>query len=412
MFELKKDLPGTPIFLSPSSSLGGAERVLLSLLEPFHGGKLNSRPSVVCVETGPLVDELASRGISARIQSLPDKLLSLGDSPARQESRVLRLARLAMACPALWLTVRRWRQWLAADNPAWIHSNGFKTHLLSSWAAPSGCVVFWHLHDFLGERPLLRRLLHRAWRPGIEAIAISQAVADDFKRHLPQCPVHLWLNTVNTEIFIARNTVGNWLDTAGGLSEPWNGLRIGLVATYARWKGQEVFLQASKQILRELTVPVRFFIVGGPIYQTAGSQWSESELEKIIRDNGLEGKVGVVAFQKEAHKVYQALDVVVHASTRPEPFGLVIAEALACAKPVVAALHGGAAEIGIDGEHYLGHTPGDPASLAGSLIRLIRNEELRAGLGRSARQRMVMNFSQSQIMPRWKSLLSKCGLPC
>jgi glycosyltransferase involved in cell wall biosynthesis len=126
----------------------------------------------------------------------------------------------------------------------------------------------------------------------------------------------------------------------------------------------------------------------------------------------LEGKVGVVAFQKEAHKVYQALDIVVHASTRPEPFGLVIAEALACAKPVVAALHGGAAEIGFDGEHCLGHIPGDPASLAGALVRLIRNDELRLRLGKSGRQRMVMDFSQSQIMTRWKSLLSKCGLPC
>ena len=65
----------------------------------------------------------------------------------------------------------------------------------------------------------------------------------------------------------------------------------------------------------------------------------------------------------------RALDVVVHASTEPEPFGLVIAEAMACARAVVVSRAGGAAEIIEPGVDALAHAPGDAAELA-ECIRL------------------------------------------
>ena len=54
----------------------------------------------------------------------------------------------------------------------------------------------------------------------------------------------------------------------------------------------------------------------------------------------------------------RALDVVVHASTQPEPFGLVIAEAMACGRAVVVSSGGGAAEIVTPGEDALVHEVG------------------------------------------------------
>lgn len=66
----------------------------------------------------------------------------------------------------------------------------------------------------------------------------------------------------------------------------------------------------------------------------------------------------------------RALDIVVHASTQPEPFGLVIAEAMACGRAVIASQAGGAAEIIDPGENALGLPPGDAAVLAERIVQL------------------------------------------
>ena len=64
------------------------------------------------------------------------------------------------------------------------------------------------------------------------------------------------------------------------------------------------------------------------------------------------GRVGFTGFLPPAPAM-RALDVVVHASTRPEPFGLVIAEAMACGRAVITSASGGAAELVDAGEDAL-----------------------------------------------------------
>jgi len=78
----------------------------------------------------------------------------------------------------------------------------------------------------------------------------------------------------------------------------------------------------------------------------------------------IENRVGFVPFQDNPADVYRALDIVVHASTKPEPFGRTIVEAMACGKPVIAAQTGGAAELFTHDHDAVGVPPGDPAALA------------------------------------------------
>jgi glycosyltransferase involved in cell wall biosynthesis len=398
-------LPLRPLILSPSSSLGGAERVLLDLISPWKIEVPKKQPQIVCIEDGPLIKKLITNGFLPNLKKFPEKLLKLGDSPARLENRLSRSVRLGLALPALASTVFLWRRWLFRDTPAWIHSNGFKTHILAAWSAPKTVDIYWHLHDFVGDRPLMRKLLNRAWRPGIQALAISNAVANDFTRHIPKCPVHVWQNTIDTNVFKPGVQDGNWLDKAAGFTPDWQGVRVGMVATYARWKGHDVFMKAATLAAKQCKVPVRFFLIGGPVYQTAGSQWTENQLRKMIGENNLDSVVGLIPFQKDTVQVYRSLDVVVHASIRPEPFGLVIGEAMACGKAVVAALHGGAAEIGEHGLHCLGHIPGDADSLACAMQKFIEDADLRQTLGNAGKLRINTFFGPEQIKPRWEKLL-------
>jgi glycosyltransferase involved in cell wall biosynthesis len=76
---------------------------------------------------------------------------------------------------------------------------------------------------------------------------------------------------------------------------------------------------------------------------------------------------------------------------------MVIAEAMACGRPVVVSLAGGAAEIVRDGVDALGHAPGDAAALADRLSALVRDPGLRARLGRAARTAAEARFDRARL---------------
>ena len=71
-------------------------------------------------------------------------------------------------------------------------------------------------------------------------------------------------------------------------------VRIGLVATFARWKGHEVFLRALAAMPKD--EPVRGYIIGGPVYDTAGSQHTMEELQALADGLGLNGASASPAF--------------------------------------------------------------------------------------------------------------------
>lgn len=93
----------------------------------------------------------------------------------------------------------------------------------------------------------------------------------------------------------------------------------------------------------------------------------------------------------------QALDIVVHASTKPEPFGMVVIEAMACQRPVIVSAAGGAMEIFAEGKTGLGHKPGDAGDLARQMQRLLEDEALRQSLGRAGSQHVRENFSRERL---------------
>ena len=83
---------------------------------------------------------------------------------------------------------------------------------------------------------------------------------------------------------------------------------------------QDVFLKAAAQVLQmRNTQPVRFYIIGGPIYQTRGSQFDAAELQEMARQLGVDRSLGLIGFQSDIVPAFRALDMVVHASTAPEP---------------------------------------------------------------------------------------------
>jgi glycosyltransferase involved in cell wall biosynthesis len=178
-------------------------------------------------------------------------------------------------------------------------------------------------------------------------------------------------------------------------------VRVGLVATYSRWKGHDVFLRA---LARLRSTNVRAYVIGGALYDTDRSQYSLGELRALAKRYGVEGRVGFTGFVAASERVMRTLDVVVHASTTPEPFGLVIAEAMACGRAVIASGAGGSAELVRDGIDALTHAPGDADGLARAIDALAGDAALRARIGAAARQTALARFDARRLGEQFAGL--------
>jgi glycosyltransferase involved in cell wall biosynthesis len=408
-------------YLSPVGVIGGAEPVLLAAIRGARTHLPGARLSVLMLADGPLGAEAERLGAAVTVVPLPARLAGLGDTRlrghgrSRVSARSMSMARFGWTAlgeaPAALGFVRRLRAALRRLAPDLIHSNGLKAHALAALARPAGVPVLWHLHDFLMPRPVMARLLGRLSGGAAGGIAVSDAVRRDVASVLPGLEIALVPNAIDTDHFAPRDDDdgdvrdGAALDRLAGL--PPAGpevevVRVGLVATYADWKGHGVFLDALARLAATPVPgeggtgpcpPVRGYVVGGAIYTTEGSQVTREALERRAAAGGLGGRIGFVPFVPDPADVYRRLDVVVHASTRPEPFGLTIAEAMSCGRPVVVAAAGGAAELFTPGEDALAHAPGDVAGLAAAIARLAGDPALRARLGANARRTAVERFS-------------------
>lgn len=380
------------VYLNPCGNLGGAETSLHSLLASMRAAEPSFELWLVLGEDGPLANIARDLGVQVRVRPFPPSLRRLGDAGT---GRVETGLALLNAAPATARYTWQLAAWLRSLQPDIVHTNGLKMHLLGAWTRPHGSALVWHIHDYVGRRRVMSRLLRRFGKSCAAAIANSESVASDIQNVLPAVRIKPIYNAIDLERFSPK---GNQLDldTLAGLAPAAPGtIRTGLVATFAKWKGHKVFLEALARLPVE--APIRGYIIGGPIYQTSGSQWTRPELEQEVDRLGLRGRVGFTGFVRDAASVMRSLDIVVHASTDPEPFGMVIIEGMACGKAVIASQSGGATELFAEGVNALSHRPSDVRMLAERIQLLAGDAQLRARLGRAGRQSAERHYAGSRL---------------
>jgi glycosyltransferase involved in cell wall biosynthesis len=368
---------------------------LLDMLASVREARPDWELSVIAASRGPLVAK-ASAYADAAAMPFPNALARLGEWGTGGSIRTrLRLgaALLAASAPAVGYA-RRLQRRLRDIDPDIIHSNGLKMHLLGARVRPPQAKLIWHLHDYPAARRLTARLMVSQARRCDALLANSDSVAADARRMFgARVPVHTLYNSVDLERFNPSGPRVD-LDALAGLAPLGRGgIRVGLVATFARWKGHTVFLDALAR-LRGLA-HVRGYIVGDSIYQTDASQYSRDQLRAQAQALGLGETVGFTGQVDDVPAVLRALDIAVHASTEPEPFGLVIAEAMACGRPVIVSRAGGAAEIAQGGAVF--HEPGNSAQLAERIRELAGDPARRASLGAEGREVALCLFSRQRL---------------
>jgi glycosyltransferase involved in cell wall biosynthesis len=396
--------------VNPNAELGGSERSLLDLLGALAASDASIERHVLLFAEGELGRRAKDLGATVEVLPLPRALEALGESGGGSKSgAVLSALSAARGVPGFVYGLRRR---IRAWGPDLVHTNGMKAHLLAGLAAPELPLVV-HLRDFVGERRLSRHLFRAFARPRVVVVTNSQAVERDLLRLAPGVRTRVVYNALDLSEFRPEPRDVGRLAELSGLPPPApHAVVTGLIATYAFWKGHRTFVRAAAKVRQaEPSLALRFYIVGGPIYRTAASEITKEELQREVTGAGLGGDFGLVPFQAEPSLVYRGLDIVVHASTRPEPFGRTIVEAMASGRAVVAADAGASPELVIPGRPGLLHRPGHADDLARQVLALVRDPVARARLGaagyESATERFDRRRLAGELLAVYRELLAR-----
>ena len=175
----------------------------------------------------------------------------------------------------------------------------------------------------------------------------------------------------------------------------------GILGRFTPWKGQDFFVRLAEAWCRDHPRG-QFALVGHAFNE---DQAFEHALRDAVRTRNLRTRVHFVPFQRDVAAALSDLDVLVHASLKPEPFGRVIIEAMAVGTPVLAARAGGVPEIIDSGAHGWLAGAGDLAGYLEGLQRLLGNSTERARLGEAGRRRVVERFSLTRVREDFDRLL-------
>jgi glycosyltransferase involved in cell wall biosynthesis len=171
-------------------------------------------------------------------------------------------------------------------------------------------------------------------------------------------------------------------------------LCFGILGTLLEWKGHRVFLRAASRVLS--AVPNSRALIIGDVPN--GSVGFKRELFSLAQQLGIKERVIFTGFRSDIPELIKMLDVIVHTSIQPEPFGRVIVEAMAMMKPVVASMSGGPVEIIRDGYNGFLVPPYDDQKIAERVIELLKNPALAQRIGQQAYLESKTRFSISSHM--------------
>lgn len=338
-----------------ATPFGGGEQMLRQLLR--HGRGRGIEWIVAYLRDGPMADETRALGIethvvdAGRFRDVLRRVRAIGRVAALARARRADLvvgwmvAGQLTAGPAAWLAGVPcvWYQ-VGTPRPDWLDR-------VATWLPARGVLVLSREGAAAQSRV---RPVRRQW------LVYPGASLDAFNPDALPTPAEL------------RRRFGL----------PAQGALIGMVARLQHWKGVHVLVSALPEILAARP-DTHAVVVGGPHETEPGYA---AELAVRADALGVAHALRFVGFQSNVPEWMQAMDVIVHASDR-EPFGIVVIEAMALGKPVVAGSEGGPAEIITDGVDGLLTPFGDARALASAVVRLSNERSFAERLGHAARTR-------------------------
>jgi len=205
---------------------------------------------------------------------------------------------------------------------------------------------------------------------------------------------------IDPSAYLVKNTPAS---IKAGLNIPYTSRVMGIIGNIRPWKGQKYFIDAFLELSSEYE----------DLYGIVAGGWSKEDesfvedLKKTVYEAGLENRLIFTGYRKDVPELLSILDVFVHASTKPEPFGMVILEAMAARKPIVATNLGGPLEILNNGECGILVSPGDGKAIEEACKRYLNYPLLAEENVSKAYRRLTGNFHISQTVDRTVNLFKQ-----
>ena len=340
---------------------GGGELMVLHLMQ--QGQDLGVEWLVIFLSDGPMVQQVRTLGAAAVVVDA-GRLREL----TRYLAAVRQIARLA----------RR-------ENVDLIFGWMNQGQLYGSPAAKlAGIPAAWYQLGIALTPGWNDRMATRLPARGI--LACSRAGAEAQGRLVPARPMRVVYPGVELERF-DPSCLPSPTEAKQKLGLSPTGPLIGMVGRLQRWKGMHVLIEALPQIL-QAHPDTHCVVVGG---EHAQEPDYPAVLQERIDALGLTEKVTLAGLQSDVPNWMQAMDVIVHASDH-EPFGIVVIEAMALGKPVVAGDSAGPTEIITQNISGLLTPYGDAAALAHAILRYLNDPSFAEAAGAAARSR-ALEFS-------------------
>jgi GT2 family glycosyltransferase/glycosyltransferase involved in cell wall biosynthesis len=348
------------LFVSYSGAAGGSERILLDVLAGAP------TPPVLACPAGALATRARDAGVI--VLELPQRRLE-----ARAGARDRAAAPLRLVAHAA--EIRR----LARDlDPAVVVAWGARSALAA--ATVPRPVVFAHV-DLLPDSSRIARAVRSAAARCEATICLSQTIADDLG--IAGDGVHVVLPGV-------RVPDEQPAPPSGAPSALLLGAIVG-------WKRPDLALEAAAR------VPGLALVVCGPRFGEEGAHLLTQLRERAGRPD-LDGRVALIDGVEDPEPLLARSTLLLHAAER-EPYGMVVAEALAAGRAVVVPSAGGPTEIA-DERCGLFYAPGDVAAAAAALARLAGDPDLAASMGVAGWERARTHLRVEDSVARWWDVVS------
>lgn len=369
--------------------LGGAERVLFRLLDTLDPELFE--PSLACPFEGPVTEEARRRDIplylghpSARLlaikrQSLGKDRLSMAAYSFDMAASVVRLARL-----------------VRSEGFDLVLTNSAKADIYGTMAARlAGRPSVMRLHDIVDYQAFNRinvwLLKNTARLLANRVITVSRATENAMADlGVPRSKLVTVYNGIDLE---AEGTAVDGARVRRELGIEAAAPLAGLVGRLVDWKGPDYFIKAAARVAAG--VPgARFALIGDAVF---GEKGYVDSLKELAGSLGIADRVVFTGFRDDVSRIIASLDVLVHASTLPDPLPTVLVEAMARSRPVVASDAGGVPEIVADGVTGFTVPPRDTGAIAEAMAALLSDPEKarRMGLAGLERARELFDVNKT-----------------
>ena len=261
--------------------------------------------------------------------------------------------------------------------------------------------LLWHIHEIIVSPKMIYHFLsYVVSKNATKVIAVSEAVKEHYlasKFWKKNKGIDVIYNGVDSAHYVPYSH-----EDIVALKEkyelPRDSKVIGMIGRVNAWKGQMDFLKAVEPILKN-NKNIYAMMVGGVF---AGEEWRMEELISTVKKSTVAEQIIVRDYDPNTVDIYNLYDVFVLPSTNPEPFGMVVAEAMSCGKPVIGYKHGGVCEMvktGYNGELAEVRNTDD---LSRKIEKVILDGKLRERYSKNSLTRVREYFSRDTYVTKFE----------